>query len=166
MEIPAAISRSPHPRTGLQPADAARAHRSGFLTAEPSATGPSAGADPVAVPIVVDVIVQSEPHPPTHPSGTMDSARRVAPGHLWCRREIDPHPKHAHPAVTAIRPVQRLGASRVAHRLPLNACRIRHLDAWARARAAPALAAASGDRDLAPDGARSRMARGAGPRKG
>jgi hypothetical protein len=51
-----------------------------------------------------------------------------SPGHLWCRREIDPHPKHAHPAVTAIRPVQRLGASRVAHRLPLNACRTRHLD--------------------------------------
>ena len=41
------------------------------------------------------------------------------------------------------RPVQRLGASRVAHRLPLNACRTRHLDGtphrfWPRCPVSPA----------------------------
>ena len=51
-----------------------------------------------------------------------------SPGRPWCRGEIDAHQNGARSVIAVRKPVQRLGASRVAHRLPLNTCRTRHLD--------------------------------------
>ena len=51
-----------------------------------------------------------------------------SPGRPSCQGEIDADPNRAHVVIAIRKPVQRLGASRVAHRLPLNTCRTRHLD--------------------------------------
>jgi hypothetical protein len=48
-------------------------------------------------------------------------------GRLWCRG-IEAHRNGARLVMAIRKPVQRLGASRVARRLPGNACRTRHLD--------------------------------------
>ena len=59
--------------------------------------------------------------------GSLRSTRRVAQGACGVGG-IEAHRNGAHVVMAIRKPVQRLGASRVAHRLPLNACRTRHLD--------------------------------------
>jgi hypothetical protein len=168
MEISAAVSRSTHPHTKPPACRCRCAHPVGVPRCRVVRNRSSAGTDRVAVPVVVDAIVQSDPHPPTAvmalpPSAwpgprrrawpgpprvpvvavAHDPAHRGAVGHQQVvrsdgarqrrntslassassRRAVAQPQPHTSRTLSA----PSGGASRVAHRLPLSACRTRHL---------------------------------------